>query len=172
MARCHLYWSTRLGDPFLTSTQCNIQLQDSTSTIATTSTLCANMRSLWFIAALSLFQLGSAADQKKSAIIWFDNPATPAAFMDQVKDSILKAGGRITHTYTIIKYVSMVRRVQIRYWLYHRGFAVIAPANALASVQSLGAEHSIRVEEDETVSSLWVIMAILLVNYTTFNSDG
>lgn len=73
------------------------------------------MRSLWFIAALSLFQLGSAADQKKSAIIWFDNPATPAAFMDQVKDSILKAGGRITHTYTIIKYVSMVRRVQIRY---------------------------------------------------------
>lgn len=63
------------------------------------------MRYLWFIAALSLFQSGSAVDQKKSAIIWFDNPATPASFMDQVKDSILKAGGKITHTYTIIKYV-------------------------------------------------------------------
>ncbi|KAH8130744.1 hypothetical protein ACSS6W_006858 [Trichoderma asperelloides] len=95
------------------------------------------MRCLWFIAALSLFQLGFAVDQKKSAIIWFDNPATPAAIINQVKDSILKAGGKITHTYTIIN-----------------GFAVIAPANALASVQTLGVEHSIRVEEDETVSSL------------------
>ncbi|PON20049.1 hypothetical protein TGAM01_v211073 [Trichoderma gamsii] len=95
------------------------------------------MRYLWFIAALSLFQSGSAVDQKKSAIIWFDNPATPASFMDQVKDSILKAGGKITHTYTIIN-----------------GFAVIAPTNALASVQALGVEHSVRVEEDETVSTL------------------
>jgi hypothetical protein len=109
---------------------------------------------LWLIAALSLFQLGSAVDQKKSAIIWFDNPATPAAVMNQVKDSILKAGGKITHTYTIIKYVFLVRRVRIYRLLYYSGFAVIAPANALASVQALGVEHSIRVEEDETVSTL------------------
>ncbi|KAL7914449.1 hypothetical protein GGI35DRAFT_146334 [Trichoderma velutinum] len=93
--------------------------------------------SLFFVAALSLFQLGSAVDQKKSAIIWFDNAATPDSFVNQVKDNIVKAGGKITHVYTIIK-----------------GFAVIAPEKALASVQAMGSEHSIRVEEDEIVSSL------------------
>jgi hypothetical protein len=64
--------------------------------------------------ALSLFQFSSAIDQKKSAIIWFDNPSTPDAIVNQVKDNIVKAGGKITHIYTIIKYVSLVRRVQIR----------------------------------------------------------
>ncbi|KAL7929109.1 hypothetical protein V8C35DRAFT_316254 [Trichoderma chlorosporum] len=93
--------------------------------------------SLFFVAALSLFQLGSAVDQKKSAIIWFDNDAIPDAIVNQVKDNIIKAGGKITHIYTIIK-----------------GFAVIAPEKALASVQAWGVEHSIRVEEDEIVSSL------------------
>ncbi|UKZ46874.1 hypothetical protein TrVGV298_001085 [Trichoderma virens] len=82
--------------------------------------------SLFFVAALSLFQLGSAVDQKKSAIIWFDNAGTPDSVVNQVKDNILKAGG----------------------------FAVIAPEKALASVQAWGVEHSIRVEEDEIVSSL------------------
>ncbi|KAL7820531.1 hypothetical protein V8C44DRAFT_316930 [Trichoderma aethiopicum] len=93
--------------------------------------------SLWFVTALSLFQLAAAVDQKKSAIIWFDDASTPDAIVNQVKDGILKAGGKVTHVYTII-----------------RGFAVIAPEKALASVQALGAEHSIRVEEDEIVSSL------------------
>ncbi|KAL6854072.1 hypothetical protein J3F83DRAFT_764657 [Trichoderma novae-zelandiae] len=93
--------------------------------------------SLWFVTALSLFQLASAVDQKKSAIVWFDDASTPDAIVNQVKDNIIKAGGKITHVYTII-----------------RGFAVIAPEKALASVQALGAEHSIRVEEDEIVSSL------------------
>ncbi|KAL6879624.1 hypothetical protein HDV57DRAFT_499423 [Trichoderma longibrachiatum] len=93
--------------------------------------------SLWFVTALSLFQLAAAVDQKKSAIIWFDDASTPDAIVNQVKDGILKAGGKVTHVYTII-----------------RGFAVIAPEKALASVQALGAEHAIRVEEDEIVSSL------------------
>ncbi|KAL7782210.1 hypothetical protein V8C37DRAFT_397955 [Trichoderma ceciliae] len=92
---------------------------------------------LWLIAALSLFQIGSAVDQKKSAVIWFDNAATPDVIVNQVKDSIVEAGGQITHIYTIIK-----------------GFAVIAPEKTLASVQAWGAGHSIRVEEDEIVSSL------------------
>lgn len=94
--------------PIPTTSNSNIH---SPSTIAARTTLHDNMRCLWLIAALGLSQLGSAVDQKKSAIIWFDNPATPASFMDQVKDSILKAGGKITHTYTIIKYVSLIRRV-------------------------------------------------------------
>ncbi|KAK4062692.1 uncharacterized protein Triagg1_9810 [Trichoderma aggressivum f. europaeum] len=93
--------------------------------------------SLFFVAALSLFQLGSAVDQKKSAIIWFDDASTPDSVVNQVKDNILKAGGKITHVYTII-----------------RGFAVIAPEKALTTVQAMGSEHSIRVEEDEIVSSL------------------
>ncbi|KAL7944530.1 hypothetical protein V8C42DRAFT_325088 [Trichoderma barbatum] len=93
--------------------------------------------SLWFIAALSLFQLGSAVDQKKSAIIWFDDATTPDSVVNHVKDDIIQAGGKILHVYTIIK-----------------GFAVIAPEKALASVQAWGEGHSIRVEEDEIVSTL------------------
>lgn len=71
--------------------------------------------SLWFITALSLFQLSSAVDQKKSAIIWFDDPATPDAVVNQIKDGIVKAGGKITHIYTIIKYVSSTRKSQVDY---------------------------------------------------------
>lgn len=68
--------------------------------------------SLFFVAALSLFQLGSAVDQKKSAIIWFDDAATPDSVVNQVKDDIIKAGGKITHVYTIIRYVSSTLEVQ------------------------------------------------------------
>ncbi|PNP56900.1 hypothetical protein THARTR1_03047 [Trichoderma harzianum] len=68
--------------------------------------------SLFFVAALSLFQLGSAVDQKKSAIIWFDDASTPDSFVNQVKDNILKAGGKITHVYTIIKYVASTLKAQ------------------------------------------------------------
>ena len=62
--------------------------------------------SLWFVSALSLFQLASAVDQKKSAIIWFDDASTPDAIVNQVKDNIIKAGGKVTHVYTIIRYIS------------------------------------------------------------------
>ncbi|KND94321.1 hypothetical protein TOPH_01350 [Tolypocladium ophioglossoides CBS 100239] len=88
------------------------------------------------VAALAVLPGTLAVDQKKSAIIWFDDPATPDSVINQAKESIIKAGGKITHVYSIIK-----------------GFAVIAPEKALASVQAMATEHNMRVEEDEMVSS-------------------
>ncbi|KAG5982973.1 hypothetical protein E4U55_001025 [Claviceps digitariae] len=77
-----------------------------------------------------------AVDQKKSAIVYFDDPNTPDSLFDQAKDSIIKAGGKIVHVYTII-----------------RGFSVVAPEKALEMVQSWGNEYSLKVEEDKMVSS-------------------
>ncbi|KAG5926370.1 hypothetical protein E4U42_003377 [Claviceps africana] len=83
-----------------------------------------------------VFSSALAVDQKKSAIMYFDNPDTPDSVVDQAKDFIIEAGGKITHIYFIIK-----------------GFAVIAPEKALEAVQTWGTEHSLRVEEDKMVSS-------------------
>ncbi|KAK5997366.1 hypothetical protein PT974_02722 [Cladobotryum mycophilum] len=96
------------------------------------------MKFLAYVAtALAVVPAALAVDQKKSAIVWFDNDATPDSVVSKIRADIIKAGGKITHDYTII-----------------RGFAVIAPEKALETVQALGVEHSIRVEEDEMVSTL------------------
>ncbi|KAG6009824.1 hypothetical protein E4U21_001254 [Claviceps maximensis] len=44
-----------------------------------------------------------AVEQKKSAIVYFDNPDIPDSVVDQAKDSIIQAGGKITHVYSIIR---------------------------------------------------------------------
>ncbi|KFA64356.1 hypothetical protein S40285_02918 [Stachybotrys chlorohalonatus IBT 40285] len=85
--------------------------------------------------ALALIPSALAVGQTKSAIVWFEDPSTPDSVINEAKNSIIAAGGKITHVYNIIK-----------------GFAVVAPETALASVQALGDGHSIRVEEDEVVS--------------------
>jgi ABC-type methionine transport system ATPase subunit len=90
-----------------------------------------------FATALALVPAVLAVDVSKSAIVWFDDPKTSDSIIQQAKDTILKAGGKITHEYTIIK-----------------GFAVTAPANALEIMTTWGTEHSVRVEEDEVVSAL------------------
>ncbi|KAI9149148.1 hypothetical protein HJFPF1_11196 [Paramyrothecium foliicola] len=87
--------------------------------------------------ALALVPRVLGVDQTKSAIVWFDDPATSDSIINQAKDTIRKAGGKITHEYTIIK-----------------GFAVLAPAAALETMSTWGTEHSVRVEEDEVVSAL------------------
>jgi hypothetical protein len=63
------------------------------------------MRFLPFIAAaLAVVPGALAVDQKKSAIVWFNDESTPDSVVNEVKDSLIKAGGKITHIYTIIKY--------------------------------------------------------------------
>lgn len=63
------------------------------------------MRFLPFIAAaLAVVPGALAVDQKKSAIVWFNDESTPDSIVNEVKDSLIKAGGKITHIYTIIKY--------------------------------------------------------------------
>ncbi|KAF7558624.1 hypothetical protein G7046_g5542 [Stylonectria norvegica] len=91
----------------------------------------------YLTAALAILPGALAVDQKKSAIVWFENDSTPDSVVNEAKQALIKAGGKITHVYTIIK-----------------GFAVIAPEKALESVQVWGTEHAIRVEKDEMVSSL------------------
>ncbi|KAI9898186.1 hypothetical protein N3K66_006546 [Trichothecium roseum] len=94
------------------------------------------MRLVSFItAALAIVPGAFAVDQTKSAIVWFDDANTPDSIIQKAKDDIISAGGKITHTYSIIK-----------------GFAVVAPEQALQVVQTWGTEHAIRVEEDEVVS--------------------
>ncbi|QUC16216.1 uncharacterized protein UV8b_00457 [Ustilaginoidea virens] len=67
-----------------------------------------------------------AVDQKKSAIIYFDD-TVPDSILAEAKSSIVAAGGKITHHYTLIK-----------------GFAVIAPEKALETVQAWGTQHSMK----------------------------
>ncbi|CAG9979092.1 unnamed protein product [Clonostachys rosea] len=92
------------------------------------------MRPVQFLAAALALAPGLVA-ASKSAIVWFDNPNTPDDVINRAKDDIVKAGGKITHVYTIIK-----------------GFSVVAPETALQGVQAWGTEHSVRIEEDNTVS--------------------
>lgn len=56
-------------------------------------------------AALAVVPSVLAVDLTKSAIVWFEDPSTPDSVLKQAKDSIIKAGGKITHEYKIIKYV-------------------------------------------------------------------
>ncbi|KAF5027206.1 hypothetical protein F66182_694 [Fusarium sp. NRRL 66182] len=95
------------------------------------------MRLVPFIAAaLAVVPSVLAVDQKKSAIVWFEDESTPDRIIEECKHALVEAGGKITHVYSIIK-----------------GFSVIAPEKALQLVQVNHEEHQIRVEEDEVVST-------------------
>ncbi|KAM0191222.1 hypothetical protein ACHAPA_007554 [Fusarium lateritium] len=95
------------------------------------------MRLLPFVAAaLAVVPGAFAVEQKKSAIVWFEDEATPDRIVDECKNALIKAGGKITHVYSIIK-----------------GFSVIAPEKALELVQVNHEEHQIRVEKDEVVTT-------------------
>ncbi|KAF4464811.1 hypothetical protein FALBO_8356 [Fusarium albosuccineum] len=95
------------------------------------------MRLLPFIAtALAVVPSALAVDQKKSAIVWFEDDSTPDSVVNEAKNALIEAGGKITHVYSIIK-----------------GFSVIAPEKALELVQTSHTEHQIHVEEDEVVST-------------------
>lgn len=61
------------------------------------------------VAALAILPGALAVDQKKSAIIWFEDEATPDSVVADVKKSLIDAGGKITHVYSIIKYVGFQR---------------------------------------------------------------
>lgn len=68
------------------------------------------MRPISFIAAaLAIVPGAFAVDQTKSAIVWFEDANTPDSIIQKAKDDIISAGGKITHTYSIIKYVEQGR---------------------------------------------------------------
>jgi hypothetical protein len=57
------------------------------------------------VIALAAIPTALAVDQKKSAIVYFDDPSTPDSVIDKAKEVIVQAGGKITHVYSIIKLV-------------------------------------------------------------------
>ncbi|PHH81595.1 hypothetical protein CDD82_396 [Ophiocordyceps australis] len=89
-----------------------------------------------FATALALAASAWAAGPKKSAIIWFEDAKTPDSVVQQAKDSVVKAGGKITHEYTLI-----------------RGFSVVAPEEALQMMQASNKNNGMRIEEDRMVST-------------------
>ncbi|KAF4983226.1 hypothetical protein FZEAL_1311 [Fusarium zealandicum] len=94
------------------------------------------MRLISFVAAaLAVVPGALAVDQKKSAIVWFEDESTPDSIVNEVKNTLIEAGGKITHVYSIIL-----------------GFSVIAPEKALELVQTTHTKHQIHVEQDEVVS--------------------
>ncbi|KAG8417807.1 hypothetical protein J3458_005271 [Metarhizium acridum] len=81
------------------------------------------------IVALAALPAALAMNQKMSAIVSFDEP-TPDIVIEEAKNFLVEAGGKVIHTYTIIK-----------------GFDVIAPEKALQIVQAWDTGHSMTVEE-------------------------
>ncbi|KAK9445909.1 M protein repeat protein [Metarhizium brunneum] len=70
-----------------------------------------------------------------SAIVYFREDSTPDSVIEKAKNTLIEAGGKITHSYTIIK-----------------GFVVIAPEKALQAlqkVQAWGTDYGMTVEEDK-----------------------
>jgi len=88
----------------------------------------------FLFAAIFLISTVAAVAQQKSVIVSF--PAdTPAHILDQAKSAVLKAGGMITHEYTIIK-----------------AFACTGPAKAFEMVNALTADYHPTIEDDQIVS--------------------
>jgi hypothetical protein len=63
------------------------------------------------VAALAVVPGVLGVDQTKSAIVWFDDKNTPDSVVNKAKDDIIKAGGKITHVYSIIKYADSQSRI-------------------------------------------------------------
>ncbi|KID88776.1 M protein repeat protein, partial [Metarhizium majus ARSEF 297] len=91
------------------------------------------------VVALAALPAALAMNQKMPAIVYFSEDSTPDSVIEKAKKTLIEAGGKITHTYTIIK-----------------GFAVIAPEKALQAlqkVQAWGTDYGMTVEEDKGVTT-------------------
>ncbi|KAK1688548.1 hypothetical protein BDP55DRAFT_726441 [Colletotrichum godetiae] len=90
--------------------------------------------STFLVAALSIVPGVLAVDQMKSVIVWANSDSVGDDIIQKAKQSIIDAGGQITHTYSLI-----------------RGFAAVTPAKVLESVQAFS--ESLTIEEDHTVTN-------------------
>ncbi|PHH61569.1 hypothetical protein CDD81_8150 [Ophiocordyceps australis] len=86
--------------------------------------------------ALAVAPSAWAAGKMKSAIIMFEDAKTPDSVIQQAKNSVVQAGGKITHEYTLIK-----------------GFSVVAPEEALQTMKASNKDYGMRVEEDKMMST-------------------
>lgn len=55
------------------------------------------------VVALAALPAALAMNQKMPAIVYFSEDSTPDSVIEKAKKTLIEAGGKITHTYTIIK---------------------------------------------------------------------
>ena len=55
------------------------------------------------VVALAALPAVLAMNQKMSAIVYFREDSTPDSVIEKAKNTLIEAGGKITHSYTIIK---------------------------------------------------------------------
>ncbi|KAF2478753.1 hypothetical protein BDY17DRAFT_328271 [Neohortaea acidophila] len=85
------------------------------------------------MALLAAFALAQGQATQKAVVISYPKD-TPQSVIDQAMEAIKKAGGIITHEYSIIK-----------------GFAAKATEQALETVQTLGQHNNVLIEQDQVV---------------------
>lgn len=61
------------------------------------------------VVALAALPAVLAMNQKMPAIVYFREDSTPDSVIEKAKKTLIEAGGKITHTYAIIKWVSQAR---------------------------------------------------------------
>ncbi|KAK0381742.1 hypothetical protein CLIM01_00863 [Colletotrichum limetticola] len=93
--------------------------------------------STFLVAALAVVPGALAVDQMKSVIVWAKTDSVGDDIIQRAKQSIIDAGGQITHTYSMLTAI--------------RGFAAVTPAKVLESVQAFS--ESLTIEEDHTVTN-------------------
>ncbi|KAK6226318.1 hypothetical protein QIS74_02365 [Colletotrichum tabaci] len=89
--------------------------------------------SAFLVAALAVVPGVLAVDQMKSVIIWAQSDSISDDIIAKAKQSVIDAGGQITHTYSLI-----------------RGFACVTPVKVLKSVQAFS--EGLVIDEDHTVT--------------------
>jgi len=87
-----------------------------------------------FLAVATPFVSVMAVDIQKSVIITYP-PDTPDWVVEQAQGAIVKAGGYITHEYSLIK-----------------GFAATAGEKVFETVAALGVDYGALVEDDKVVT--------------------
>jgi len=90
---------------------------------------------LFSILAFVLMLVSGAALPQKAIIVTYPG-VTPDSVLNQAMDEIRKVGGMITHEFKLIK-----------------GFAARAPLTVVDSIQTLGAQYNVVVEEDQIVNA-------------------
>lgn len=63
--------------------------------------------STFLVAALSLVPGALAVDKMKNVIVWAQDDSITDSMLDKAKNAIIEAGGKVTHVYTLIRYVPL-----------------------------------------------------------------
>ncbi|KAI9734863.1 MAG: hypothetical protein M1834_001943 [Cirrosporium novae-zelandiae] len=95
-----------------------------------------NIFTLFFALLLMVTAVLAVAQPEKSVIVTYP-PETPNYLISDAKEAIIKAGGIITHEYTLLK-----------------GFAATCSVKALEAVKAMGEKFPPMVEEDQIVTAV------------------